>query len=90
MTHIQDLKDRCEPLTIEMENLQAGLLPHDAELESLETIDQSNCTGTIRMKEIQELNERRARLTIEMESVRIEMLPFEAALESPEVIEQGR
>jgi hypothetical protein len=90
MTDIQELNVRREPLTIEMENLQAGLLPYDASLESLETIEQSNRTETIRMKEIQELKERRERLTIEMESVQTEILPLEAALESPENIEPGR
>jgi hypothetical protein len=90
MTDIQELKDRREPLTIEMENLQAGLLTNDSALESLETIEQLNDTETIRMNEIQELKERRERLTIEMESVRADMLPLETALESPELIEQGR
>ncbi len=90
MTVIQEPKDHREPLTIEMENIQAGLLPDAADLESRETIDQLNCKETIRMNEIQEMTERRERLTIEMESVRTKMLPLEVALESPEVIEQGR
>lgn len=90
MTDIQVLKNHREPLTIEMENIQTGLVPDAADLESRETTNELDCKETIRMNEIQEMTERRERLTIQMESARTEMHPFEIALESPEAIEQGR
>lgn len=90
MNEIQELKERREPLTIEIENLQAGPLPDEVALESRETTEQSDCKETIRMNEIQDLKELRGRLSVEMESVRTEMIPLEAALESTEIIEQGR
>ncbi|WP_455917439.1 chromosome segregation protein SMC [Pseudomonas cerasi] len=40
MNEIQEMKDRCEQLTIEMESLQAALLPYEAALECPETIEQ--------------------------------------------------
>jgi len=90
MNEIHELKDRREPLAIEIENLQAGLLPDEVALESRETTEQSDCKETIRMNEIKDLKERREQLSVEMESVRTGMIPLEAALESPEIIEQGR
>ncbi len=90
MTDIHELKDHCEPLTIEMEDIQAGLLPYAADLESRETTAQLDCKETIRMNKIQKLTERCELLTTEMESIRTKMRPLEVALESPELIEQGR
>ena len=40
MNEIQEMKDRRDQLTIEMESLQAALLPYEAALESPETIEQ--------------------------------------------------
>ncbi|MCP1420963.1 putative membrane protein [Pseudomonas laurylsulfativorans] len=40
MNELQELKDRFEQLTIEMESLQSALIPYEAALENPETIEQ--------------------------------------------------
>ena len=67
MNEIQEMKDRRDQLTSEMESLQAALLPYEAALESPETIEQG------REREVRDqYNERKRKIdSLDMELYRL-------------------